>query len=172
MWAWIKKILGIKPKAVVVEKTAVIELDKMKEPPSLLDWILGEVGISETSNPDRVVFYLSNTKLDKQYWKPSTSWCAAFLSTALLQTGHKSLKTAWARDYQNYGPKLTKPVKGCIMGFERNEPGGDSHVAVWTGEETATHYLVAGGNQSNKVCVQRYAKKDLIYMVMPEKQNG
>ena len=128
-----------------------------------------EIGVSESKTPSRVIYYLKKwTNLGSDYWFVSTSWCAAFVSYCLGESGYKSLKTAWARDYQGL-KKLTSPVIYCIMGFERNGPGGDSHVAFWTGRETSTHYEVLGGNQDNQVCFAWYRKSDVIYFVQPQK---
>lgn len=139
------------------------------------EFALKEKGISESNNPDRVKWYHKHTKLEEKYWKPEISWCASFMSAILFNSGYKSPKTSWARDFANYGLKLSKPVKFCIMGFERNDPGGDSHVTLWTGEETDSHYICLGGNQGNAVSIAKYPKKDFLYAVWPVKetpQNG
>lgn len=138
--------------------------------PEYYKWAEKEIGVTEKNHASRVIFYLQKwTKLAEKYWKTSTSWCAAFVSAALGETGYRSLKTSWARDYMKYAKHLPVPVKYCLMGFERNGPGGDSHVGIWTGRETATHYEILGGNQNNQVCYAWYKKSDLLYAVMPEK---
>ena len=118
------------------------------------------------SNP-RIVEYHQATSLAAN--DQNTAWCASFVSWVLVQAGMKSLKTAWARDYMEYGTKLTSPKYGCIMVFERNEKGGDSHVAFWTGKEDDLRYFVLSGNQNNMVCVKGYAKKDLLAIRWPVK---
>ena len=137
--------------------------------PEYYAWALGEIGVNESTTPSRIIWYFQKwTKLAAKHWKVTTAWCAAFVSTALGETGYNTLKTSWARDYQNLR-KLAVPQIYCIMGFERNGPGGDSHVGFWTGEQTDTHYEILSGNQGNKVCKAWYKKEDLIYCVMPEK---
>lgn len=121
-------------------------------------------GITENDNPVKIIEFLKTcTNLSSTDLKVSTSWCAAFVNYCLGRNG-----TAWARDYQRFGTKLSSPLTYCIMGFERNGPGGDSHVGFWTGKETSTHYLILGGNQSDSVNESWYAKKDFLYARWPE----
>jgi uncharacterized protein (TIGR02594 family) len=128
-----------------------------------------EIGVTEVKglkhNP-RVVEYHDATGLSAN--DDETSWCAAFASWVLLKAGYKSPKTAWARDFQNYGTKLDKPKYGCLMGFERNGPGGDSHIAFYV-KDDAKYYYVLGGNQDNQVCIKGYPKSALLYMRWPVK---
>jgi uncharacterized protein (TIGR02594 family) len=136
------------------------------EPESLIPWYdiaekeLGQTELVGIKHNPRILEYHSVTS-----YKGKTDE----ISWVLLKAGYKSLKTAWARDYEHYGPKLAKPVKGCIMLFERNGKGGDSHVTFYTGIETATEYKVLGGNQSNQVCIKGYLKNDLIGAYWPKK---
>lgn len=169
MIGFLKKILGIfKKKEVHVEKP-VETVDNS------IPWYqlaLKEKGTSEAKNPERVIWYHSHTSLKKADWKTKTSWCASFISTMLTDSGYKSLKTAWARSYLSYGMKLAKPVKGCIMVFERNDPGGDSHVTLWTGEEDSNGYMCLGGNQRGDiVSIQEYPKSDLLGCRWPVKED-
>lgn len=120
-----------------------------------------ELGQMETvkENP-RIIEYHSATSLKAQSQK--VAWCASFACWVLKKAGYKSTGTSWARDFLDYGTKLEQPKKGCIMVFERNGAGGDSHVTFWTGEEATDSYLCMGGNQSDSVCKRFYAKKDLL----------
>jgi len=121
-----------------------------------------ELGQSESKNPTRIAGYHAATSLPKASQKASVAWCASFVCWVLKQAGKAHTGSAWARDYIGYGTPLAKPKKHCILVFERNAPGGDSHVGFWTGEETSTQYLVLGGNQDNMVKKKYYAKKDLL----------
>lgn len=118
-----------------------------------------ELGVSESKNPKRVIEYHQATTLKAK--DVATPWCSSFCNWVLQQAGYKTTKSAWARDWLKYGDVADKQ-RGCIMVFERNAPGGDSHVGFYTGKETLTGYLVIGGNQSNQVCVKEYPKKDLL----------
>jgi uncharacterized protein (TIGR02594 family) len=131
-----------------------------------------EIGVKEepgSGNNPRVIEYHSATSLKSK--KDATAWCAAFMCWVLMKAGYKHTKSAWARDYLKYGEKLSKPIKGCIMVFERNGKGGDSHVTLWSGKETETHYLCCGGNQGDQVKLSLYAKKDLLGCRWPVKEN-
>lgn len=169
MWKWIKNLLA--PKKPVVRTTPKPEITKEdSDYMPWYKWASNEIGTNETHNPQRVTFYHSNTSLKKEDWKPSTSWCASFVSSALSETGYKSPRTAWARTFLTYGKKLSDPTLGCIMVFERNDPGGDSHVTFWTGKETEDSYHCLGGNQANSVCVRAYPKKDFLGAAWPIKE--
>lgn len=87
--------------------------------------------------------------------------CSSFTNWVLKQAGYKNTNSAWARDWLDYGDIADKQ-RGAIFVFERNAPGGDSHVTFYTGKETATGYLCIGGNQANSVCIKEYPKKDLL----------
>lgn len=126
-----------------------------------------EIGVSETKNPKRVIEYHQATSLKAKDVK--TPWCASFMSWVLAKSGLSSPMTAWARDFLKYGRKLDKPKKYCIMVFERGAPGGSSHVTLWTGEETGTHYECLGGNQGDAVNNSSlYLKSDLLGCCWPE----
>ena len=118
-----------------------------------------EIGVSESKNPKRVIEYHQATDLKAK--DTSTAWCSSFACWVLGQAGYKTTKSAWARNWLNYGDIADKQ-RGCIMVFERNAPGGDSHVAFYTRKETAAGYLVIGGNQGDSVCIKEYRKKDLL----------
>ncbi len=145
----------------------------LKVPESEAPWMdvaNGEQGVTEVSgsksNP-RVIEYHDVTSLSAD--DDATSWCASFASWVLSKAGYRSPRTAWARDFEGYGTKITSPKYGCLMGFERNGVGGDSHIAFYTGEEDRDNYYVLGGNQDNTVKIKGYLKKDLIYMRWPVK---
>lgn len=79
-----------------------------------------------------------------------TPWCAAFVSGVLEACGVKSTRTAWARDYLQWGVKLTAPLVGCIVVFSRGVSSG--HVAFFLGFTKGGDIRVLGGNQHDEVC--------------------
>lgn len=154
----------------VAEKPVEKPVEKPKDETPWMTIATKEIGIAEipgAKHHPRIIEYHQATSLKAQ--NDETSWCAAFASWVLLQAGYKSPKTAWARDFEKYGQKIDSPKYGCLMGFERNGPGGDSHIAFYTGKEDEKYYYVLGGNQGNQTCVKGYLKKDLIYMRWPVK---
>jgi lysozyme family protein len=70
----------------------------------------------------------------------------------------------WARAWVRYGAPLTQPRPGAIMVFARDSGG---HVALYE-DETDTHYIVRGGNQSNAVNQTTLPKSSLLAIVWPE----
>lgn len=104
----------------------------------------------------------------------TTAWCSSYMKYVFFLAGVPgSLLTgvkAWARDWMNWGVKLDKFIPGCVMVFERNAPGGDSHVTVGLYEEMQAGragYMCSGGNQDNKVNVKWYPKASLLAMRWP-----
>jgi len=91
-------------------------------------------------------------------------WCSAFACAVMEMAGHKSPRSAAARDWLKWGKPLDKPAFGCIVVFDRADPSNKSaaHVAFWWGDRADNRVDVLGGNQSNKVCVAPYDKSDAI----------
>ena len=154
-----------RPKPVIVQPLPKVNDPEVSNPNDAhgIPW-LGvaerEIGTKEivgkNHNP-RVIEYHSATKLNAK--DDETAWCASFVCWVLKTAGYKHTASAWARDYLNYGTKLTTPKKGCIVVFKRNETSG--HVGFYMGE-TSTHIKVLGGNQSNAVNISSYKKSDLL----------
>ncbi len=129
----------------------------------------GEIGISE-KNPGhnaRIVEYHQATSLKAK--DDETAWCASFACWVLEKAGYKSTKSAWAREFLNYGTKLSAPKPWCIMVFERGSKGGTSHVTFWTGKENPLGYECLGGNQGDSVNRSYYSKKDFLGARWPTK---
>lgn len=126
----------------------------------------GEVGqaeiIGSKDNP-RILEYHQSTTLKAKH--EDVPWCAAFMSWVLEKAGMKSLHSAWAKSYLDYGKKLEKPEYGCICVFARGN--GYGHVGFYVGED-AHNYLILGGNQGDKVCVKPYAKDHILGFRWPE----
>ncbi len=93
-----------------------------------------------------------------------TPWCGTFCAAAVLNAGLKPPSIAVrAKSWATWGQALAAPVPGAVLVFER--PGG-GHVGFYTGE-TATHYRVLGGNQSNAVNEMLLAKNRCIAVRWP-----
>lgn len=101
--------------------------------------------------------------LDSDYAvKNRIAWCAIYVSAILKRTGHKYLRTAWARNYADYGvevlgttisDKINNAVAGDILVFSRGSAGG--HVGFYTGEYNASNGRIGclAGNQGNTLKV-------------------
>ncbi len=122
---------------------------------------IGQKEIPGSKENPRITEYHQATTLKSR--TENTSWCAAFVSWCLLEAGLPSIKSAWARDWQKYGKALKKPVLGCLVGLERNGPGGDSHVCFFIEEKNGIWYCL-GGNQSDMVKISAFNPRGVIYL--------
>lgn len=125
-----------------------------------------ELGVTESNNPKRVIEYHQATSLKAK--DTATAWCSAYVCWVLEKAGYRTTKSAWARNWLTYG-QIADMQRGAIVVFERNAPGGDSHVGFCTGKQTATHIEVLSGNSSNSVCIKMYPKSDLLGLRWPVK---
>lgn len=83
-----------------------------------------------------------------------TPWCATFVSGVLEEVGVRSMRSAWARSYMDFGSKLSGPCVGAIVVFERGPTSG--HVGFVVGRNAAGNIMVLGGNQGDMVKVSAF----------------
>ena len=134
--------------------------------------ILEKVG--KGSEPD-ITEWAKELLIDNIYTDDDIPWCGLFIAIVAKRSGklvvNKDGKLAyefegkevikhplWARDWLNFGDKITTPMLGDILVFKRNSGG---HVGLYVGE-TDTSYAVLGGNQSNSVTIAWIAKNRLL----------
>lgn len=102
--------------------------------------------------------------LDIDYASDDIPWCGLFVAHCVgSQLPDEVLPTnvLGARNWGSFG-RETRPRVGAIMVFWRGSRSGwQGHVGFYAGE-TASHYLILGGNQSDKVSVARIAKNRLL----------
>ena len=86
-------------------------------------------------------------------------WCSSFLCSAFEETGIPSTRSAKARSWLKWGIGLDRPKEGSVTVLWRgtHDDGSRGHVGLYVGEEK-NYIKLLGGNQSNKVCVKRYPK--------------
>lgn len=124
---------------------------------------LAEEGVKEfpgSGDNPRIIEYLKSTNLSSPYnSNDETPWCSAFANWCVERSGFEGTDSAWARSWLNWGKKLTKPRRGCIVVFKRDVSSG--HVAFYIGE-TSTQIKVLGGNQSDAVDISSYPKGRLL----------
>lgn len=90
------------------------------------------------------------------WWRDDeTPWCGTTVAHCLKATGFPVSKEWYrAKDWLNYGTKLSKPAFGCIVVFERK---GGGHVGFVVGlSADGTKLAVLGGNQDNGVCIREF----------------
>lgn len=117
----------------------------------------GEIGQEEVSgarahNP-RIIAYHATTGLRAQ--TDEIAWCASFVNWVMLQTGIEGTGSAGAASWLRWGQPCEAQL-GAIVVIRNQAAAGSSltttgnHVGFLL-EETATHYVVLGGNQSDMV---------------------
>lgn len=88
-----------------------------------------------------------------------TAWCSSFVNYCVEQAGFTGTDSKWARSWHDsgWGEEVgAAPAEGDIVVWRRVGNGEDGgHVGFFLGREGGG-INVLGGNQSNKVCIQRY----------------
>ncbi|MES2484833.1 MAG: TIGR02594 family protein [Bacteroidota bacterium] len=106
------------------------------------------------------------------YTSDETAWCAVCMVALALRAGKavnfKGYDRLRAKSFLNFGTKVTTPMLGDILVFNRV---GGGHVGIYIGEDD-TAYHVAGGNQSNQFCVTRILKIRLTQARRPDYKIG
>lgn len=94
----------------------------------------------------------------------TTAWCAAFVNSALEQSGVQGTGKLNARSYLDWGQPVDQPMPGDVAVFSRGDPNGwQGHVGFFQGIDPATGKInVLGGNQSNMVSVAGYDPSTLL----------
>lgn len=129
-----------------------------------LDIALGEYGTLEDlslgSNP-RVLEYFKKVG---HSWviDDAMAWCAAFVGFCLETAGIKSTRMLNARSYLQWGKPTAIPKLGDLTVFWReSKSSGLGHVAFFIKKE-GNYIYVLGGNQSDKVCIEKYPASQLL----------
>lgn len=121
-----------------------------------------ELGVKEIMgikhNP-RILKYHEHTTMKAT--EDEVAWCSAFACYVIESHGMKSTRSAAARSWLNWGEKLDKPYKGCIVVFKRGRKKWQGHVGFYISENETT-IKVLGGNQGNAVSVKSYPKDALL----------
>lgn len=124
---------------------------------------VAEKGVKEfpgSGDNPRIVEYLKSTNLPAPYnANDETYWCSAFVNWCVERSGFEGTDSAWARGWLNWGKKIDKPRRGCIVVFKRGTSSG--HVAFFI-SEAGEKVKVLGGNQSDCVCEDSYAKSKVL----------
>ncbi|MBI4273699.1 MAG: TIGR02594 family protein [Rhizobiales bacterium] len=94
----------------------------------------------------------------------SSLWCGAFMDFVLKRTGHAGGGNL-ARDYANYGRRLSGPQVGAIAVMSRGKDGG--HVGVVSGIDENGNPIIISGNHGNRVAESAYPRGRIYAYVMP-----
>lgn len=129
--------------------------------PRWLEIASHELGVCEIvglDNNKRILQYHSETSL-----KATTDeipWCSSFVNWCMKQSMIKGTYSASARSWLNWGYPC-EPINGCIVILKRGKDEKSGHVGFLVGQDDNFVHIL-GGNQSNKVCIQKYAKHDVL----------
>ncbi|MBB06620.1 MAG: TIGR02594 family protein [Pseudooceanicola sp.] len=93
----------------------------------------------------------------------SVAWCAAFVGHCFERAGLRSTRRLNARSYLEWGipVDLVDAQAGDIVVFSRGSKAWQGHVGFFV-KRSGTMIEVLGGNQSDAVNIQRYAKSRLL----------
>lgn len=118
------------------------------------------------------------TRFPRELVNKKTSWCAAFACTVFEIAGVPHPHSARARDFLKspHFVQLRAPVLGCVLVFERTQPGAlandaQGHVGFCDRALVSPHQLEVvcfGGNQDNAVCGRRKLLEHLIAPLWPK----
>jgi uncharacterized protein (TIGR02594 family) len=94
-----------------------------------------------------------------------TLWCGAFIDRVVLpNTGHRRLHSDRARDFAQYGQRISGPRIGAIAVMAR---GSGGHVGIVTGIDAGGNPVVVSGNHNNRVREAVYPRARVLAYVMP-----
>lgn len=140
----------------------------MVDVPKWLDIAYHELGVSEIpgiGSNKRIIQYHSTTTLQAEL--DEVPWCSSFVNWCMKSSMIKGTNSAAARSWLSWGYDCAEKM-GAIVILKRgtNEKHGHVGFAV---SFTEDHVEILGGNQKNKVCIQKFNKSDILGMKWPFK---
>lgn len=144
---------------------------RVVNPPEVIDttnsWMkiaqleMGQKEISGSKYNAKIIQYHASTTLKAS--SDETAWCSSFVNWVLKQAKITGTNSASAASWITWGEATV--VKAGAITIIRN-PGVANSSLTSTGnhvgfliKETATHYVLLGGNQSDQVKVSSFPKK-------------
>jgi uncharacterized protein (TIGR02594 family) len=121
---------------------------------------LGQREIRGARHNPRIVQYHATTTL--RATTDETAWCSSFVNWSLQQAGVGGTNSAAAASWLNWGQM--SPARAGAITVIYNQGAARSSLSVsgnhvgFLIQETATHYRLLGGNQSNRVRISSYPK--------------
>ena len=116
--------------------------------PAHYRYAVSQIGVKEIVGPQnnpKVVWYFHRIGMSSVN-DDETAWCAAFVGACLEESGLRSTRSAWAKDYLHWGVHLDEPVPGCVVVYDRGK--GYGHVNFFV-RRSGNRILGLGGNQGN-----------------------
>jgi uncharacterized protein (TIGR02594 family) len=136
--------------------------------PAWLAHAWGELGQREipgpSSNP-RIADYIRRAG-HPIHADDATPWCAAFVAACLEHSGHSSTGSLLARSYLSWGRPADAPEAGAVAVLSRGADPALGHVGFLIGL-TDDKVVLLGGNQSDAVTVEAFARSRLLGLRLP-----
>lgn len=104
-------------------------------------------------------------KLQAWWSEDETPWCGTFVAHC-MQEADLPIPTFWmrAKAWAEWGTRLSSPVPGCVVVFERK---GGGHVGFVVGRTSSNLLMVLGGNQGNRVSIAPFESSRVIGYFWP-----
>lgn len=121
---------------------------------------IGQREIKGAIHNPRIIEYHSTTTLRAS--SDEAAWCSSFVNWVLLKTGLAGTRSAAASSWLKWGAATSAKMGAIAVIFNvkanSNLSASGNHVGFLV-QETATHFLILGGNQSDQVKVSQFPKK-------------
>jgi len=155
-WAALKDVTKPSPKLAAL---AVV--------PASAPWVsfarneVNQKEIKGSKNNPRIIAYHATTTLRAN--NDETAWCSSFVNWCLKQAGTKGTDSAAAISWLKWG-KATSAQSGAIIVIYNSKAANSgltvsgNHVGFLI-QETATHFVILGGNQSDQVKISSEPKR-------------
>jgi uncharacterized protein (TIGR02594 family) len=136
--------------------------------PAWLDHAWAELGQSEVSGPAsnaRIADYIRRVG-HPDVADDATPWCAAFVGACLDRAGIPGTGSLLARSFLSWGIEADEPQLGAVAVLSRGADPALGHVGFLVGT-TGDRLLLLGGNQSDSVSVEGFARDRLLGFRLP-----
>ena len=130
------------------------------------DLALRFVGVSETQGVASNPLVLTMLKLDQEWPEGDhVAWCSAFMNFIAwmlrLPRSKKLNARSWLEIGQPVGLEEATPGYDVVVFWRKSKEGAFGHVGLYAGRE-GNDILVLGGNQSDRVSIDRYPADRLL----------
>lgn len=145
-----------------------MRLSAMRQPPWMA-FAWAELGQREIAGPrsnPRIASYIARSG-HPNLADDATAWCAAFVGASLDASGIAGTGSLMARSYLDWGRAADTPELGAIAVLSRGADPALGHVGFLVGE-TGDQVLLLGGNQSDSVSVEAFARTRLLSLRLPQ----
>lgn len=123
-------------------------------------------GLKETKGPKHngtILGWL--TSLEAWWYEDETPWCGTFVAIVMKEAHMEYPKLYMrAKAWLDWGRRISKPVLGCVVIFDR---AGGGHVGFVVGRTLNGDLLVYGGNQRDAVCVSQFSPARVVGYRIP-----